>query len=175
MLTSLLANCIILGSVGKKNLHGGLVVRVCSTVMNRADDRSASKYSERIGLDPFFDSNSILLECLAEDLLDSASGQEHRVSAVLSELPEDLQTTLFNLLIKLVDHNLQGLCQLDSLVFSHLDDGSHVDVDGSSLCEPLSQVRLGDPNRDRMANDGATGNNMRRNLEWEIKLWERGH
>lgn len=169
------SNCNTLGSVEEKNLHDSLVVSVCSAMMNRADDRTGSKYSKRVGMDPFFDANPVLLKCLAEDLLNSASWQKHRVGAVLFELPEDLQTTLFDLLIKLVDNRLQGLRQLYSLVLSHLDDGAHVDEDGSPLCEPLGQVRLGDPDRDRMANDGATGNNMSWNLEREVQLRKRGH
>lgn len=161
--------------MGRKNSHDGLIVRVCSTMMDRADDRTASKYSKRFGFEPLLHSNSVLLECLAKYLLDSASGQKHRELAILSELPENLDATLFDLLVKLVDDKLQGFCQLYGLVLGNLNKRSHVDVDCSSLCKPLSQVRLGGPNRGRVANDGATGNNMSGNLDGEVKLRERGH
>lgn len=110
---------------------------------------------------------------LTKDFGNAAGRFIDGVTTLLFKLPEDLETSLFSLAVKSVDDHLQRLGNLDSLVHGHLDDGSHVDIDGSSIGKPLSELGVRLLKGLAATNNGAARDDVGWNHERKVQLWKR--
>lgn len=110
---------------------------------------------------------------LAKDFGNAAGRFIDGVTTLLLQLPEDLEAALFSLAVKSVDDHLQGLCNLNSLVHGHFNDGSHVDVDGSFIGKPLSELGIRLLKGLAATNDRAARDDVGWNHKRKVQLWKR--
>lgn len=156
----------------RSNLHNGLVKRVGTAVMDRADDIASSKDRNGLRLNPIHNADAIMSKFGTKDLGNAAGRLIHRVATSLLELPENLKAAFLSLAVENVHHILQRLGHLNSLIHGNLDDRSYVDVDGSSMGKPFSQLGIRLLKGLAATDDRATRDDVVGDHEGKVQLWK---